>query len=284
MKEQQAAGTLPAKSDLLTMNIAYNAHLGLYIGQPEAVVQDSNESQRFYATDDLATQKWKLIGDSGAYKSGSWYRWMLDSVNKTGETIVGKNFRSYCSWQCSGGGSGEYYDTTIDTNSPAAPITSGKKYTIASGNGRYLSQVSGSSATTSGTSGGSALSRWVFTSNGDGSYRIANASTGKLLGVNSKTDAGRAWAAKPTVTDSGTRAATVGQQWFVIKNTTTDGALTGTFRLVNRYSGLVIGLSSAEGRRAETTPTRAWTNTTGNPVGGTRTAAEQTLKLTAVTR
>ncbi|MDG4858744.1 RICIN domain-containing protein [Streptomyces sp. T-3] len=283
VKEQQAAGTLPAKSDLLTMNIAYNAHLGLYIGQPEAVVQDSSEPQRFYATDDLSTQKWKLIGDSGDYKSGSWYRWMLDSVNKTGSTIVGKNFRSYCSWQCSGGGSGEYYNTSIDTSAPAAPVQSGKAYTIAGGNGRFLAQVSGSSATTSGTSGGSALSQWIFTSNGDGSYRVTNASTGKLLGVNAKSNTGRAWGAKPTVTGAPAKGATVGQQWFVIENTTTDGAPTGTFRLVNRYSGLVIGLSAAEGRLAETTPTRAWTNATGNPVGGARTAAEQTLKLTAVT-
>ncbi|MFC7307204.1 RICIN domain-containing protein [Streptomyces monticola] len=281
IKEQQDAGELPAKSDLLTMNIAYNAHLGLYIGQPEAIVQDSKEPQRFYATDDLATQKWKLIGDSGSYKTGSWYRWMLDSVNKTGSTVVGKKFRSYCSFQCSNGADGEYYETTIDTDAPAAPVDPGKAYTIAAGNGRYLAQASGGTATTSQASGDSGLSKWVFTSNGDGSYRIANGSTGQLLGVDAKSDAGRAWAAKPTATDAPADGPTVGQQWFVIPNTTTDDKPTGTYRLVNRYSGLVIGLSADQDRRAETTPTRAWTNTTGNPVGGNRTAAEQTLRLTA---
>ncbi|MEV6104335.1 RICIN domain-containing protein [Streptomyces sp. NPDC051940] len=277
--EQQAAGELPAKSDLLTMNIAYNAYLGLYIGEPEAVKQDATEPQRFYATDDLATQKWKLIGDSGDYRSGSWYRWMLDAVNKTGSTIVGKTFRSYCSFYCSDFADGEYYETTVETSQPAAPVAAGTAYTISSGEGRVLAQTAGSRTTTSRPADdGSALSRWVFTPNGDGSYRIANAATGQLIGVDSGRNAGRAWAAKPTL--SGGKA-TVGQQWFVIPGTTADGHATGTFRLVNRYSGLVLGLSGATGRPVETTPTRAWTDTSGNPVGGGRTPAEQTLTFTA---
>ncbi|MET7388182.1 RICIN domain-containing protein [Streptomyces sp. NPDC005529] len=281
--ERQKAGTLPAKSGLLTMNIAYDAHLGLYIGQPEAVVQDSSEPQRFYATDNLATQKWRLLGDTGGYRTGSWYRWMLDSVNRTGSTIVGKNFRSYCSFQCSDGTDGEYYETVIDTSAPAAPVTTGKAYTIASGNGRLLAQVRGGSATTSLAAGGSsALSWWKFTSGGDGSYRIANTSTGRLLGVDPTSDAGRAWGAKPSVSAAPAGGPTVGQQWFVVPSTTVDGTPTGTYRLVNRYSGLVIGLSGNPARSAETTPTRAWTDSTGGAVGDARTAAEQTLTLTAV--
>ncbi|MCX5136588.1 RICIN domain-containing protein [Streptomyces sp. NBC_00340] len=282
--EQQKAGTLPAKSDLLTMNIAYDAHLGLYIGQPEAVVQDSSEPQRFYATDDLATQKWRLLGDTGGYRTGSWYRWMLDSVNRTGSTIVGKKFRSYCSFQCSDGTDGEYYETVVDTSVPAAPVASGKTCTIASGTGRLLAQVRGGGAATTSLAGGgsSPSSRWKFTSDGDGSYRIANASTGGLLGVDATSDAGRAWGAKPTVTAAPAGGPTVGQQWFVVPSTTTRGAATGTYRLVNRYSGLVLGLSGNPTRPAETTPTRAWTDTKEGPVGGGRTAAEQTLTLTTV--
>ncbi|MCL2551975.1 MAG: RICIN domain-containing protein, partial [Actinomycetia bacterium] len=61
-----------------------------------------------------------------------------------------------------------------------------------------------------------------------------------------------------------------------------DGTATGTYRLVNRYSGLVIGLSASTGRLAETTPTRAWSDTSGSSVGGGRTAAEQTLGITPV--
>ncbi|MFF3465138.1 RICIN domain-containing protein [Streptomyces sp. NPDC002619] len=59
-----------------------------------------------------------------------------------------------------------------------------------------------------------------------------------------------------------------------------DGTATGTYRLVNRYSGLVLGLSGASGRLAETTPVRNWTDSSGSSVGDERTAAEQTLSLT----
>ncbi|MER7980963.1 RICIN domain-containing protein [Streptomyces sp. NPDC095817] len=138
----------------------------------------------------------------------------------------------------------------------------------------------GGSATTSLAGGGSSpSSRWKFTSNGDGSYRIANASTGGLLGVDATSDAGRAWGAKPTVTAAPAGGPAVGQQWLVVPSTTTRGAATGTYRLVNRYSGLVLGLSGNPTRPAETTPTRAWTDTKEGPAGGGHTAAEQTLTL-----
>ncbi|MCX5386831.1 RICIN domain-containing protein [Streptomyces sp. NBC_00083] len=266
------------------MNIAYDAHLGLYIGEPETIKQDGTEKQRFYVTDNLATQKWRLIGDSGEYRSGSWYRWLLDPVSRTTNTIVGRTFRSYCSFFCSNGSDGEYYDTTVTSTATApAPVDPRKAYTIGSGSGRYLAQVAGGSATTSRSStGGSALATWVFSANGDGSYRIANASTGRLLGVDSSSTAGRAWAARPSVTAAPASGPTAGQQWFVLANTTSSGAPTGTFRLVNRYSGLVLGLSSTTNRLAETTPARAWTDTTGNSVGAARTATEQTLTLRAV--
>ncbi|MCS0603541.1 RICIN domain-containing protein [Streptomyces sp. LP11] len=280
VKQQQDAGLLPAKSDLLTMNIAYDAYLGLYIGQPEALTQDSGEPQRFYATDDLSTQKWRLLGDSGTYLSGSWYRWVLDPVNRTNSTIIGKTFRSYCSFQCSGGADGEYYDTTITTGSPAAVVTTGRPTTIRSGTGRLLAQTTGTSGTTSLPAGStSARAQWVFTADGDGSYRITNAATGGLLGVDSTRDEGRAWGAKPTVTASPAAGPSAGRQWFVVPGRDSRGHATGTVRLVNRYSGLVLGLSGNPGRLAETTPTRAWTDRGGSAVGGSRTAAEQTLTL-----
>ncbi|MFI5698608.1 RICIN domain-containing protein [Streptomyces xanthochromogenes] len=284
--QQTAAGTLPAKSDLLTMNIAYDAYLGLYIGEPETIKQDGTEKQRFYVTDNLATQKWRLIGDSGDYRSGSWYRWLLDPVSRTTNTIVGKTFRSYCSFFCSNGSDGEYYDTTVTSGATApAPVDPAKAYTIASGTGRRLAQVSGGSATTSQAStGSSALAKWVFSPNGDGSYRIANASTGQLLGVDSTSTAGRAWAARPTATKAPTGGPTAGQQWFVVANTGASGAPTGTFRLVNRYSGLALGLSATSNRLAETTPVRAWTDTTGSKVGGARSASEQILTFGAVAK
>ncbi|WP_254705620.1 RICIN domain-containing protein [Streptomyces vilmorinianum] len=69
---------------------------------------------------------------------------------------------------------------------------------------------------------------------------------------------------------------------FVVPGTTSAGTATGTYRLVNRYSGLVIGMSADAGRPAETTPARSWTDRSGSGVGGARTAAEQTLTLAPV--
>ncbi|MHA6758390.1 RICIN domain-containing protein [Streptacidiphilus sp. PAMC 29251] len=278
--QQVAAGQLPPKSDLFIINITYDAYLGLYIGEPEVVT--GTAPQRFYATDNLATQQWHLIGDSGSYTSGSWYRWFVDNVNRTSSTVVGKTFRSYCAIACASS-DGEYANVTVDSTAPAGPaFDPASTYRIADGDGRVLAQTSGSTATTSLAAGtGSTLEAWSFAGNGDGSYRIVNAATGGLLGVDSTTTAGRAWGAKPTVTAAGSGGPSAGQQWFVIPNASSGGAA-GTYRLVNRYSGLVIGLSSASGRPAETTPARYWSNSTGNAVGGSRTAAEQTLSMTEV--
>ncbi|WP_405860942.1 RICIN domain-containing protein [Streptomyces sp. NBC_00090] len=282
INQQVAAGTMPSTSPLFVMDITYNAYLGLYIGEPQNVDQSGNASQEIYATDNLTTQKWFRLGDTGTYKNASWYRWFLDSANRTSSGIIGKNFRSYCSFGCSGGSSAEYVNLSIESSAPAAPIDTSKTYRIANADGRVLAQLSGGNTTTSvPTATGASLESWSFTANGDGSHRIANASTGQLLGVDSSSTTGRAWGAKPTVTTMPAGGPTVGQQWFVIPGASAaDDAPTGTYRLVNRYSGLVIGLSGTSGRLAETTPTRTWTNTTGNTVGGARTANEQTLSLT----
>ncbi|GHE57098.1 hypothetical protein GCM10014715_07710 [Streptomyces spiralis] len=285
VSQQVAAGKMPPTSPLFVMDITYDAHLGLYIGEPQAVDQSGNAPQQFYATDDLATQKWRLIGDTGGHTNASWYRWFLDPANRTSSTIVGRSFRSYCSFGCSGGSASEYVDVTIGTSAPATPVDPRRTYRITSGGGRVLAQVPGGSATTStARATGSALQSWIFTGNGDGSYRIANAATGGLLGVGSSATAQRAWGTGPTVTAAHTGGPSVGQQWWVIPGTTADGTPTGTYRLVNRYSGLVIGLSADARRLAETTPARYWSDTSGNRVGGARTAAEQTLTLTPTGR
>ncbi|WP_307820324.1 RICIN domain-containing protein [Streptomyces sp. MC1] len=280
--EQIAAGTMPPTSPLFVMNIAYDAHLGRYIGTPQAVDQSGGAPQYLYATDDLATQKWQLIGDTGDYTTASWYRWFLDPVSRTGSAIVGRTFRAYCSFGCSHDASGEHVDVTVDPATPAAPpVETGRRYRIAAGTGRILAQVPGGSAVTSvAQPTGSARESWSFTSTGDGAFTLANAANGRLLGVDSARTAGRAWGAEPTVTAARAAEPTVGQQWFVIPGSAADG----TYRLVNRYSGLVLGLSASTGRLAETTPPRTWTDTTGGAVGGGRTAAEQTLSFSPVGR
>ncbi|MGW5201951.1 RICIN domain-containing protein [Streptomyces spiralis] len=285
VSQQVAAGKTPSTSPLFVMDVTYDAHLGLYIGEPQAVDQSGKAPQQFYATADLATQKWRLIGDTGGHTNASWYRWFLDPANRTSSTIVGKSFRSYCSFGCSGGAASEYVDVTIGTSAPATPVDPRRAYRITSGDGRVLAQVPGGPATTStARATGSALQSWIFTGDGDGSYRIANAATGGLLGVGSSATTQRAWGARPTVTAAHAGGPSVGQQWWVIPGTTADGTPTGTYRLVNRYSGLVIGLSADSRRPAETTPARYWSDTSGSRVGGSRTAAEQALTLTPTRR
>ncbi|GGQ90772.1 RICIN domain-containing protein [Kitasatospora griseola] len=282
--QQIAAGRMPATSPLFVMDVTWNAYLGLYIGEPQAVDQSGNAPQQFYATDNLATQKWYPIGDTGGYHTASWYRWFLDGANRTSSAIVGKSFRSYCAFGCSGGASGQYVNVTIDSSAPAAPpVDLTKAYRIAGGGGRVLAQVSGGSTTTSlAAPTGSALESWTFATNGDGSYRIVNSSTGQLLGVDSGAVAGRAWGAQPTATAAPVGGPGTGQQWWVLRGTDAAGNADGTVKLVNRYSGLALGLSAATGRLVETAPARSWTDTSGSAVGAGRTAGEQALTLTAV--
>jgi hypothetical protein len=280
-----AAGDLPSKSNLFVMNIAYDAYLGLYIGAPEVVDTSTPAPQQYYVTDNLATQQWYLAGDTGGYTSDSWYRWFLDSANLTSSTIIGKTFRSYCAYACYNNSDGTYADITVDSSAPAAaPFSPTTTYRISSGDGRVLAQSATGSATTSEAAAtGSALEAWSFASDGDGSYTVTNAGTGQLLGVGSTSTTTRAWGTAPTATAAGSTGPTVGQQWFVIPDTDpTTGAATGSYRLVNRYSGLVLGLTTGTGGVSETTPARYWTNTTGSSVGGSRTASEQTLTMTAV--
>ncbi|MFF9625120.1 RICIN domain-containing protein [Streptomyces griseosporeus] len=282
--EQVAAGTMPPTSPLFVMDVTYNAYLGLYIGEPQAVDQSGRAPQQFYATEDLAAPRWRLLGDTGAYTNASWYRWFLDPVNRTASGIVGRSFRSYCSFGCSGGASGEYVNVTVGSSAPAAPVVTGRSYRISGADGRVLAQVPGSSATTSVATGtGSASQAWVFTANGDGSYRVANAASGGLLGVGSSSASNRAWGTRPTVGAASGAGPTAGQQWWVVPGRAADGTPNGTVRLVNRYSGLVLALSAVSRRTAETTPARFWTDSTGSGVGGGRTAAEQTLTLTPLT-
>ncbi|NUR30744.1 MAG: hypothetical protein HOV83_33650, partial [Catenulispora sp.] len=74
----------------------------------------------------------------------------------------------------------------------------------------------------------------------------------------------------------GASGPSVGQQWFAVPNT----ASPGSFRLVNRHSGLALGMSGDAGRSAETTPVRSWTDTSGSTVGAGRRPSEQTLTFT----
>lgn len=286
VESQIAADEIPGKSPLFVMNIAYDAYLGLYIGEPEVVNTSTPEPQQFYVTDNLATEQWHLVGDTGSFTSDSWYRWFTDNASPTAsDAVVGQTFRSYCSISCNGTSDGQYANVTVGSSAPAAaPFDPTKTYRIASGDGQALAQVTGSTATASQTPvSGSAQQAWSFAANGDGSYRIVNSASGNLLGVASSSSGTRAWGTAPTVTAPGANGPAIGQEWWIIPGADpATGAATGTYRLVNRYSDLVLGLTSGSAATAETTPARFWTNSTGNAVGGSRTASQQTLTVTAV--
>ncbi len=276
--QQIAAGTMPATSPLFVMDITWNAYLGVYIGEPQAVDQSGDAPQDFYYTKNLATQKWRKLGDTGDYHDASWYRWFVDPVSKTSGAITGKTLRAYCSIACNSS-DGEYANVTVDSNQPApAPFDPRHTYRIGDGRSQALTQPPGSSAAVSGPAGDTSdASRWAFDSTRDGAFTIVNARTGQLLGVNSQKAAGRAWGATLSVTAERGNGPTAGQQWFVVADTSpVTGASTGTYHLVNRYSGLVLALPTA-GAPAQTVPVRTWT-------GHGQSAAQQTMTIESVRR
>ncbi|TQL67953.1 hypothetical protein FB381_1842 [Nocardioides albertanoniae] len=281
--EQVAAGETPPTSPLFVMDVTYDAHLGLYIGEPQNPDQSGNAPQEIYATDNLATQKWFKLGDTGDYRTASWYRWFVDDATGTSSAIVGKRLRMYCSFACSTTdgvtSDDEYVDVTIDGSDPAEPVESGATLRITSEAGLTLAAGRSGRVTSVGDPAAPGTA-WTFTRTDDGSYLVGSADSGRLLGVGSTTDAHRAWGAEPTVTKAAKGGPSVGQQWWVVEETSpADGSKTGAVRLVNRYSGLVLALPD-DG--VETTPLRAWTDTSGSEVGAGRTAADQTVGLTPV--
>ncbi|MBC6446029.1 RICIN domain-containing protein [Actinokineospora xionganensis] len=266
---QVSSGVLPDNSQLAVMNIAWNAYLGLYIGTPQnnvAQATDTKTPLRFYATKDLATQKWFDLGLVVNQPNGAWYRWLLDSANLTSSTVLGKTFRSYCSFYCSTY-SGEYATITIAPKStadlPASPVHSGATYRVGAGNGQFLTQSGSGLATTTANP-----TAWTFTPTGDGFHSVANRSTGHALGVGGD-NAGRAWGAGVSL-GAVTCAPTVNQQWSIQATTT------GSYRLVNRYSGLALSLSGT----VVTAPQRNWVN--AGTAGDTRSPSAQTLAFSVV--
>ncbi|RSH76637.1 uncharacterized protein EHS24_005383 [Apiotrichum porosum] len=268
--EQIAAGKMPPTSALFWMDVSYNAYLGLWIGEPNNLITTTTTPQEFYATDDLSTQKWTLIGDTGdAYLTKSAYRFLLDDVSKSSSTIIGKNFRAYCSYGCSTGNS-EFVHLAID-GAAAVPVDTSKRYVIRAG-GQALDNDHGvATSTHQGT-------QWTFAATGDGAYTII--SVAGALGVSSQSTKSRAWGSSLSI---GVATGDIGQQWWVLPDRSGDGSTgTGEFRIVNRFSGLYLALSGDKDRLAEATPGRSWTDKSGSKVGGGRRPDEQTLTLVAV--
>lgn len=285
---QVASGTMPDNSQLAVMNITYDAYLGRYIGTVQNNIAQANGTDAplyFYATKDLATEKWTEIGQATGEQNAAWYRWFLDTGNLTSENLVGKTFRSYCEYYCSKY-DGEYIDITITARSsssiPAEPVASGHGYKITAGNSLVLAQSGSRLIAATASVVGSKTQQWTFTPTGDGFYTITNAATGQALGVNSNSNAGRAFDAPVAPGPLGARPA-VGQQWFIqqiVSSPSASGpsAPTGGYRLVNRYSGEALSLSATArtGGQVAAAPQRSWNNAPGGTADD-RSVAAQTV-------
>lgn len=250
VQEQISNGLTPPTSPLFVMDVSYNAHLGLYIGEPQVVDQSGKAPQEIYATDDLTTQKWTLLGNTGSYTTASWYRWFLDPVSKAHSAIIGKDFRAYCYFGCSGGKSSEYINLAISGPTFSA-IDATKLYTI--------------------SAGGTSIGKWSLTPTGDGAYVISSGT--QVLGVDSTQNNARAWGTNVTIgTDKN-----VGRQWWIVPlRSVINNAKTGKYRIINRFSGLALAIHNGV---SETVPVRTW-SAPSDSVGGGRTAAEQEISLT----
>lgn len=280
---QVANGTMPDNSQLAVMNIAWSAYLGKYIGTPQNNIAQNtgtNTPLHFYSTDDLATQKWSDLGLVTDAADGSWYRWLLDSANKTSSTILGKTFRSYCMFYCPGGSTEVTIAPRTSADLPAPAVDGSKLYQIAASNGQYLTQSGSSLATASAAT--TATQQWKFTATGDGFFTVSNSASGQALGVGGG-DTDRAWGAAVALSTLGAAPA-VGQQWSIqriIQSPVSSGASvpTGNFRLVNRFSGLVLSLTNQGSQSVLTAPQRGWDNT--GTTGDVRPAAAQALTFTS---
>ncbi|MGW2377407.1 RICIN domain-containing protein [Kitasatospora sp. NPDC001683] len=269
--QQLSAGQLPSAPPLAWLDVAYDAYLGKYISMARPENPTTSSPLHIYATSDLSTQKWVDIGSVTNPSGGAWYRSLLDGTSKTANYLVGKTFRNYCMYNCTSTSGTEWVSTTIDTastNLPVPPVSPGSAYQIAAGDGQYLAQ-SGTGLTSTATSSTSASQAWKFTPTGDGFFTIANAASSQNIGVNDTANSGRAWGA-PLSLGTGT---SVGWQWFL--QTVNDASLpAGSYRLVNRYSGQALSLTSGTSGVA-TAPQRGWANT--GTSGDTHAVNAQTL-------
>lgn len=236
-EDQIKAGKLAPTTPLFWMDVGWNAHLGLWVGEPthpDRANTKENHPQQFYATDDLTTQRWRLIGDTGEnYKTRSAYRWMVDAKTATLGNVLGKTFRAYCSFYCSQSNS-EFVNIAIDTDTPYEPVDKNAEYTVSS------------AAADVGILG---KDKVKFTPTGDGAYTVETKEG--ILGID-ETEQARAWAQQPRAFDK-SEADKAGKQWWIIPSRShEDNKETGTVRLVNRWSGLVY--SGKDGL----VPARSW--------------------------
>ncbi|WP_446743098.1 RICIN domain-containing protein [Silvibacterium acidisoli] len=276
-------------SNLHTASISWNVALGKYIAFAEdrdlslksSDYDNPTEEMSFYVTDDLNTQKWTYAG-SIAYKSASWYRWLVDPGNLTSSNTIGSSFLAYCSVDCSDPkNDSEYVKIAVSMSSNAArPVWFSDLHGATSPGMAYRI---GHAASSSGDT-------WniVPVPADPGFFTLQH--EGKYLGT-AAGDAGRSWGAavslgEPFTVLSGVERSR--QQWYFEKIRDLHGrtVTSNQYRIVNRYSGLALSFSGSslnanDLAAAVTVPIRDWDAAATGTHFKVWKAAEQELSLTA---
>lgn len=259
--------------------ISWNAYLGKYV----SAVQDftNNSYINFYVTSDLSSQQWTYAG-SVPYSTpdNPWYMWVRDTQTMTTGKTTGSTFDFLCTINCNGG-----QTVSVAFGSGATLPTYYASYdgTVSASSTYLIQHPSASVPAASGSGTG-----WTFTSVGDGSFTIGQ--NGQYLTV-AGGDAGRAWgasvalAAPLAASSSGPERSR--QQWFFepIRMIGGTAAPANEYRLVNRYSGLVLsfaaaGLTTSNLGLAVTAPSRDWDPASGATYASWH-VADQTLIFVA---
>ncbi|MEZ6964530.1 RICIN domain-containing protein [Aeromonas sp. S9(2024)] len=263
-------------SPLRVINVAWNSYLKKYVATPEPSSGPKNEGKAplaLYVTDSLSSQKWEKLLTLDSYVTRSWYRFMMDpQVQTRSNFIVGKTFRTYCYVECQKYG-GEYIDVTLQrSQEEISPIL--ENTLLKNRDGEVLTADDKFNLTVKKEPGEGDMS-WGLQDRQDGYYSVVAYPTGntaqkRYLGVTGSgaVNVLRKWGAEVGLLDNPCQDATADEclsaQWIKVPTVISrdDGSerRDGSYRLVNRFSGLTLNLdaSQAQDRQATLSPFRSW--------------------------
>ncbi|MBL0456884.1 RICIN domain-containing protein [Aeromonas enteropelogenes] len=263
-------------SPLRVINVAWNSYLKKYVATPEPSSGPKNEGKaplEFYVTDSLSSQKWEKLLTLDNYVTRSWYRFMMDpQVQTRSNFIVGKTFRTYCYVECQKYG-GEYIDVTLQ-RSPEDNAPTLENTLLKNRDGEVLTADDKFNLAVKKEPGEGDIS-WGLQDRQDGYYSVVaypaeNTAQKRYLGVagSGAVNDLRKWAAEVGLLDNPCQDATADEclsaQWIKVPTVISrdDGSerRDGSYRLVNRFSGLTLNLdaSQAQDRQVTLSPFRSW--------------------------
>ncbi len=266
-------------SPLSVINIAWNSYLKKYVA-PKPLSDSKNGGKvrlALYVTDSLSSQKWERLLTLNSYGSRSWYRFIMDSQVQTNSNfIVGKTFRTYCYVSCQKYQGGEYIDITLQTSRQDSQVML-ESILIKNRDGEVLTADDKFNLTVKKEPSKEDM-RWELQDMEDGYYRVmaypvGNKEQGRFLGVAETGIANdlRAWGGEVELVDGPcqsqgdtTTDECLSSQWVKVPTVKSlnDGSETrdGSYRLVNRFSGLMLNLDASQALNQQVTlaPFRSW--------------------------